>query len=157
MAAAAPLQAIVFGLLHPFDPVSMAQVALIGLGLALVYEWRQTLLTPIIMHGLRNVGGVTLMALMMAAAAAAPRLGVFGEPHERGFLIAGVVPDSAAEATGLQVGDVIKSVDGYPVADMPSLPEFIRSKQMGQIITIEFIRGPKVERVEVVLKKLKDQ
>ena len=86
VAAAAPLQAIVFGLLHPFDPVSMAQVALIGLGLALVYEWRQTLLTPIIMHGLRNVGGVTLMALMMAAAAAAPRLGGLWRASRTGVL-----------------------------------------------------------------------
>jgi membrane protease YdiL (CAAX protease family) len=155
VAVAASLQAIVFGLLHPYPPSAMAQVAVIGLGLALVYEWRKTLLTPMIMHSLRNVP-VAFMTAILAADAAAPRLGVFGEAHEGGFMIKRVVPASAAEAAGLQVGDVITNVDGSPVADLRSLTEVIRSKRMGQSITVTLMRRGKAARVEAVLKKLKE-
>ena len=47
---AAPLQAVAFGLLHPFGLADMAGVALVGLAFALLYEWRKTLVAPIMMH-----------------------------------------------------------------------------------------------------------
>ena len=73
MVVAAPLQALVFGFLHPFDVVDSALVALVGLACALLYEWRKTLLAPIMLHSMVNI--VWIVGIFVAAATA-PRLGV---------------------------------------------------------------------------------
>ena len=94
---AAPVQAVIFGLGHHFGPADTAAVMLIGLGLALLYEWRKTLLAPILMHAMVNALAMVVMAQSIAADAAAPRLGVYGETHERGVRLTKVVPDDAAD------------------------------------------------------------
>jgi membrane protease YdiL (CAAX protease family) len=150
---AAPLQAVVFGLIHPFGMADMAGVALIGLALALVYEWRRTLLAPVLMHFMVCALG---WAVMTSGIAAPPRLGVSGETHEGGCLVTAVVPGSAAETAGLEVGDVVMRLDGVSVTDMRSLTQTVRSKLVGQGVVVEFIRGGKAQRVTAVLTKLQE-
>jgi len=153
---AAPVQAIIFGLSHHFGPADTTGVALIGLALALLYEWRKTLVAPVLMHALVNALAMVIMAQSIAADAAAPRLGVYGETHERGVRLTDVVPDTAAASAGLQVGDVILSVDGERVADLPSLTKAVRKREVGQTVVVEFIRGAETHRVDAVLKKLRE-
>jgi len=153
LVVAAPLQAVVFGLVHPFGLADTAVVALIGLALGLLYEWRRTLLAPVLMHSMVCALGMAVTAWGIAAA---PRLGVSAETHEGGCLVTTVEPGSAAEAAGLRVGDVIKSLDGVLVADMRSLSRAVRSKQVGQEVVVEFIRGGKAQTVTAVLKKLRE-
>jgi membrane protease YdiL (CAAX protease family) len=150
---AVPLQAIVFGLSHPFGLADMTGVTLLGLAFALVYEWRQTLLTPILMHFVVNVLG---MAVMASGIADPPRLGVYGETHADGCLLTTVMPGSAAETAGLRVGDVVISLNGESVADMRSLTQAVRRKQVGQEVVVEFIREGKAQRVTAVLTKLRE-
>jgi S1-C subfamily serine protease len=150
------VQAIIFGLSHHFGPADTAAVVLIGLALALLYEWRKTLLAPVLMHSLVNTLAMAIMAQSIAADAAAPRLGVYGETHERGVRLMEVVPDTAAATAGLQVGDVIVSLDGERVADMPGLTQAVRKRQVGQMVVVEFIRGAQTHRVNAVLKKLRE-
>jgi membrane protease YdiL (CAAX protease family) len=152
---AAPLQAIVFGFLHPFDLASRAFVVTGGLALALVYEWRKTLLAPILLHVAINAVGMTYITWAIAADAAAPRLGVRGEAHKGGCLVTEVAPGSTAATANLQVGDVITAVDGEPVADILRLSQVIRRKRVGDTVSVEFIRGGKAQRVDAVLKGLK--
>jgi membrane protease YdiL (CAAX protease family) len=156
---AAPVQAIIFGLCHHFGPADTIGVVLIGLALALLYEWRKTLLAPVLMHALVNALAMAVMAQSIAADAAAPRLGVYGETHARGVLLTNVFPRTAADTAGLRVGDVIVSLDGEPVADMSGLTRAVRSKQVGQSVVVEFIRGGQTHRLDAVLQKLraKDQ
>ncbi len=149
-AVAAPLQAIVFGLLHPFALVDSALVALVGLACALLYEWRKTLLAPMLLHSMVNV---LWIVMMFWAVAAAPRLGVVGETDERGCKVTVVAPASAAETAGLRVGDVITAVDGEPVRDLQNLAQIIRSKVVGDQVVVELIRDGAAQRVDVVLKK----
>lgn len=156
VAVAAPLQAIIFGVSHHFGPADTAGVVLIGLALALLYEWRKTLIAPVFMHAMVNAFAMVVMAQSIVADAAAPRLGVYGEPHERGVLLLDVVAGTAAESAGLRVGDVIVSLDGEPVADMVRLTRAVRSKQVGQSVVVEFIREGQVHRVDVVLRKLRE-
>lgn len=152
----APVQAIVFGVLHPFGLVGSSAVAIYGLAFALVYEWRKTLLTAVLLHVLVNAVGMTLMAWHIAADAAAPRLGVVGETDERGCRLTMVAPDSGADTAGMRIGDVIVNLDGEPIADLTSLTKAVRSKQVGQKVTVEFIREGKTHQVEAVLKKLRE-
>ena len=53
--AAVVLQAVVFALLHPFDVFHLAVVFVLGLALAALYQWRKTLLAPILLHAMQNV------------------------------------------------------------------------------------------------------
>jgi membrane protease YdiL (CAAX protease family) len=152
---AMPLQAVAFGFYHPFGVVFSSAIAVGALGIAAVYEWRKTLLTPILTHSLINVMGLSLMALGFTADANAPRLGVSGSAHEGGCLVTEVVPASAAEKAGLQAGDVIVAVDGKTVAGIPGIFQIIRTKRVGDTVAVEFLRDGKAQRVEAVLNALR--
>lgn len=58
--AAVPLSALTFAIVHPQGPVGIVPLMTIGMMLALLREWRGTLLAPIIAHGCVN-GGTLLM------------------------------------------------------------------------------------------------
>ena len=150
------LQAIAFGLLHPFGMVGAAAVAVGGLALGLVYERRKTLLAPILLHALVNVAGMTFFAWGIATNAVDPQLGVYGETDERGCRLTMVVPGSAADLAGLRVGDVIVTLDGEPIADFQSLTQAVRSKQLGQTVVIKFIRNGETHQIKAFFKKLRE-
>jgi membrane protease YdiL (CAAX protease family) len=156
MFVAVLLQAVAFGLIHPFGLAGAAAVAVGGLALGLVYERRKTLLAPILLHALVNATGMTLIAWGIATNAVAPRLGVSGETDERGCRLTMVAPGSAADTAGLRVGDVIVTLDGEPIADLTSLTQAVRSKRLGQKVVIEFIRNGEPHQVEAVFKKLRE-
>ena len=151
---AAPIQAAVFGYFHPFGFANSAGIAMTALLLVLVYEWRKTLVTPILSHALMNAVGIALLTLSLAADAAAPRIGVLGEARQQGCLITELVAGGGAEAAGLQVGDVITTVDGEPVADIPGIARVIRKHQVGDTVSVEFLRAGKPRRAEVLHVRL---
>jgi membrane protease YdiL (CAAX protease family) len=153
---AAPVQAMIFGLSHHFGPADTAGVVLIGLGLSLLYEWRKTLVAPVLMHAMVNAFAMMVIAQSIAADAAAPRLGVYGETYEQGVLLKDVGPGTAADTAGLRVGDVIVSLDGEPVADFAGLTRSVRKRRVGQRVVVDFIREGQARRVEAVLKKLQE-
>ena len=153
---AALIQAAVFGYAHPFGLANSVAIGVGSLVLVLLYEWRKTLLAPILLHALVNSVGITFLAANAAAEAATPRLGVFGESHQGGYLIAEALPGSAADAAGLKAGDVITAVNGEPVADLPGLRSVIRKYQWGDTVSVEFLREGTAHRVDVVLVKPKE-
>ncbi len=150
------IQAVVFAWMHPFDLAQRGFVFIVGVGLGLIYEWRKTLLSPILLHAFVNALFMILFALNITVDADAPRLGVFGKSRDRGCEITTVVPGSAAEAAGLKAGDLITAVDEEPVADFGRLTRIIRGKKVGDRITIDFIREGEAKRVEAVLTKLRE-
>jgi membrane protease YdiL (CAAX protease family) len=154
--AAALLQAGVFSFFHNFGPAGSAAIALAGLAFAFVYEWRKTLVAPILLHLAINTVGLPFVAWGYVRAADAPRLGVYGETHKDGCRITAVVPETAADKAGLRVGDVIMSLDGQRVKNMESLTEAVRSKRVGQQVAVEFRRGGTVHQVDVILTKLSE-
>jgi membrane protease YdiL (CAAX protease family) len=151
-ALAAPLQAVIFGLLHPFDLANSAAVALTGLAFALLYEWRRTLLSAILFHALLNAVSLALLAWGVGTGPDGPFLGVNGARHEGGCLITEVAPGGAAERAGLRVGDVVTVVDGEPVTDIRAMAQVVRRRRVGDAVAIEFIRGGEARRVEAVLR-----
>jgi membrane protease YdiL (CAAX protease family) len=150
---AMPLQAVVFALAHPFGAADTAAVALLSVAFAVVYEWRKTLLAPVLLHTLVNA---VAMAVMAWAIASTPRLGVSGETHARGCLLTTVTPGSAADQAGMQTGDIVISLDGNPVADFRSLTQAVRRRQIGQTVVVEYLRGKDVYRVDAILTKLQE-
>lgn len=150
---AALLQAAAFGLLHPFDLIHATAVALAGFAFALVYEWRKTLLAPILMHALMNAVGMAILAAGAAAYADSPMLGLGGTAHEGGCLVTKLAPGGAAEAAGLRLGDVVATVDGEPVEDTEGIARIVRRRRPGDRISVDFVRGGKPHRAEVTLQR----
>jgi S1-C subfamily serine protease len=118
----------------------------------MVYEWRRTLLTPMFVHFLQNLT-VGLLTLAVAVQAAnAPLLGILGIGDKDGCLLKEVDAGSAAAEAGLQPNDIITSIDGYGVRDVPDLAAVLYYKRAGDKVVVEFLRDKKKQRVEVLLK-----
>ncbi len=64
----------------------------------------------------------------------------FGITTDQGALVAEVVPNSAADAAGLQPGDVITGVDGQEITENSQVGDIVRAMEPGDSITIEYER-----------------
>ncbi len=152
-AIAMVLQAGAFGFLHPFSFVHSLAASLIGLGLGIVYHWRKTLLTPIMLHSFQNMAAVGIMMWSIAATSQAPWLGVQTEADTNGSRIVFVSPGSPADIAGLKAGDIITTLDGQPAPDLPTISQAVRQKRAGDKMSVEFTRNGQTNRVEATLKK----
>jgi serine protease Do len=72
-------------------------------------------------------------------------------PQDSGVMVADVTPDGPAQAAGLQIKDVIVSVDGKPVDAMPSLIFQLLTRSAGDRVNIEVLRGSERLAAELTL------
>ncbi len=70
-----------------------------------------------------------------------------------GAVIAQVVPGSAAERAGLEVGDVIVAVGGDEVRNGAGLRNKIGLLRVGAKVRLEILRKGKRRSVELVIRK----
>jgi membrane protease YdiL (CAAX protease family) len=145
-------QAVLFSLSHPFALPQRVGIAVMSLGLAGLYEWRKTLLAPMFLHVMFNTLGLTALFWTTVWAANAPVFGVRPGAHERGCLIEEVVPGTAAEASGMKVGDVVTAIDGKPMTKPERLVRYVRTKQVGDKVSVDYLRAGEMHHVQVVLK-----
>jgi len=150
---AAIVQAFIFGALHTFGTVHAVVVFFLGLVLTAVYEWRKTLLTPILVHAGNNaIAAISYVALVIANAHS-PVLGVAGHDDPRGYQIDEVIAGGAAEKAGLAEGDVITKLDAEPVANFQQLIDARQKHRVGDTVTIEVLRDGQPRQIKVVLEK----
>jgi serine protease Do len=81
----------------------------------------------------------------------------FGMDKPRGALVARVMPDSPAEAAGLQVGDVITKFNGKDIGRSSNLPPLVGVSPVGKKVNVEILRRGKQEVLSVVLGELPEQ
>lgn len=70
---------------------------------------------------------------------------------EIGVLLATVTAGSAAEFAGLQVGDIVVSIDGAPVTAFEELAGLVQTSFPGQEIELQLMRDGELLTVAVVL------
>lgn len=75
----------------------------------------------------------------------------YGVSQTEGALITDVTPRSPADRAGLQLNDVVKSVDGEALNVETTLRDIIAAKQPGDVITLEVVRGEETLSIEVTL------
>jgi regulator of sigma E protease len=63
-------------------------------------------------------------------------------------LVQSITPDSAADHAGLQVGDLIVSVDGAPLVSFESFREIVRTSG-GRALAIQYARNGELHAVEI--------
>ena len=145
------LQAVAFGFLHSYGTFGTVLVILMGIALALAYEWRKTLLVPITMHLIQNAI-VLIHFLVWAAMAGNAVLGIHGVDTEQGCRIPHVASESGAEEAGLQVGDIVDHVEDIPVYSAREIAEVIHTRKPGETVWVGFIRNEKFYELLVRLK-----
>jgi putative serine protease PepD len=77
----------------------------------------------------------------------------YGISASRGAMITEVSPDSPAADAGLEVGDVVVSLDGQSVSTADQLVDAIRSHEPGDEVTIEYERDGRKREATVQLDR----
>jgi hypothetical protein len=76
----------------------------------------------------------------------------FGAPSEAGVLVSRVVPDSPAFRAGVEVGDIITSLDGESVASASALSHEVRSRSEGGAAALELYRDGRLQTLTADLE-----
>jgi serine protease Do len=87
--------------------------------------------------------------------AGGPVLGVSGDDDPKGCVITSIGENLPAEEAGLEVGDIITSLDGKPVSGFDSLKALVRGHKPGDRVRIEFQRGDETIKTMVKLAEWK--
>src|SRR5688500_430092 len=105
---------------------------------------------PLIVRvGSRGFIGVTLVEIT-------PELSAhYGAPREAGVVVSGVEADTPAGRAGVQVGDVITSVDGKRVRWTGDVSRAVRDKKGGETVEIEIVRDRAPRKVNVTVEERK--
>jgi uncharacterized iron-regulated protein len=80
------------------------------------------------------------------------RLGVQIEPFQSGVRITEVSPNSAAEAAGIQQGDIVVSFDGEEMHEPFDLTYAVGQKSPGDRVKVKLLRDGKVVETEAEMK-----
>ncbi len=76
-----------------------------------------------------------------------------GSADTDGARVRTVVAGSPADQAGIEVGDVITSVDGTKVTSMLGLMVSMRTHSPGEAIVVEFWRGGRSQKIEATLRE----
>jgi len=79
-----------------------------------------------------------------------------GLPDNRGALVNQVMEDSAASRGGLQVGDVIRAVNGTPVDTFSDVPPLIGAQAPGSRVKLLVMRDGRERELTVTLTELEE-
>ncbi len=82
--------------------------------------------------------------------------GAFGLENGKGALVAEVVGQSAAERAGIQAGDVITIIAGYPVNNAREFHNVEGQLPVGESITLEFFRNQEKMQARLNAEALKE-
>ncbi len=81
----------------------------------------------------------------------------FGLERPRGALIAEVMPDSPAQQSGLQAGDIVLSYDGEPIELSSDLPPMVGRTPVGEMAKLKVLRGGEVIELGVEIGQLPEE
>lgn len=78
----------------------------------------------------------------------------FDLPDTRGALVNGIQPGSPAEDAGIEIGDVIRAVDGTPIVRASDLPPIVGNMAPGTRVQLEVFREGRTRNFTVTLASL---
>lgn len=122
-----------------------------GVSLAVPTATIRRVVTDVVAHGQVRRGylGVGIQPVRLPAAVA-EQLG-----QETGLLLVSVEQDSPAEQGGLFMGDTIVAFEEQPVRHHDDLLSFLSGDLIGTTVTVDVLRGGRVQAVEVVIGERK--
>lgn len=81
----------------------------------------------------------------------------FGMEKPTGALVAKILPDSPAEESDIEVGDVILAYDGKEVKNSASLPSMVGKTKVGEIVKIKVARDGKTRIIKLKVGQLPEK
>lgn len=126
----------------------------IGIGFAIPIEMVSNVMDQLIEFGTvsRGLLGVSIVSVMPDVAE------VYGlGERSSGALVTDVVPHSAAEQAGIQIGDVIVSVNGEEVRDSGALRSAIGLLRPGDEVEVGIVRDGRARKVTATLNRLDEE
>jgi membrane-associated protease RseP (regulator of RpoE activity) len=153
VALALVVQAALFAAMHQYDLTYALFVFAGGLVFGLIYEWRRTLITPIAAHFTGNTVSVVLVGLAISAHHARPTLGVMLADEPGGARVTLVMPGSAADAAGIEPGDLIVALDGQSMSASKDVVDAVRQCEVGDEIVLTVQRGDALETLRATLRR----
>jgi Do/DeqQ family serine protease len=122
----------------------------VGIGFAIPVNMVRAVMEQLIATGSvrRGLLGVNIQDVTPEIAA------TFGLPGNSGALVSQVSPESAAERAGIQIEDVIVSINGTRLRDSGSLKNAIGLLPPGQSVSVGLIRDGREQTVTAVLGEL---
>ena len=69
-----------------------------------------------------------------------------------GIYVVHINEDSPASSSGIQIGDIITSIDGKSINNMIELREYVYTKSPGDAVSINISRGYVTRTYDVMLK-----
>jgi len=119
----------------------------VGIGFAVPSEIAQSIMRQILDFGevRRGLLGVTIQTMDSESAEA------LGTDVDRGALITGIEPGSAAEDAGLQVDDIITGVNGKRIDSNRELANAIGLRGSGEDVSIDYVRNGQERKVNAQL------
>jgi serine protease Do len=98
-------------------------------------------------HLHRGLIGINMQAITPALAAG------LGLSRDSGVMVSDVAPDSAAEAAGIGVKDVITTVNEKPVESVPMLSLELSRYAAGDTVTLGLLRGTQTVQTRVTVRE----
>ena len=119
----------------------------IGIGFAIPSNMARSVMDQLLEFGevRRGLLGVTILTITPDIAEA------YDIKESQGALVSQVLPESAAERAGVQVGDVIRSVDGKSISNANDLRNTIGLKRSGDTVELEIIRDKRKRTLKAKL------
>ena len=74
-------------------------------------------------------------------------------PTEKGVVVTNVIPGSEADRSGIEVADILVRMDDNEINNVRDLIKVINNHKVGDMVTMEFFRGPGIVKLKTVLQK----
>jgi serine protease Do len=104
-------------------------------------------------QNLRKSGRVERVAVGLKTQNITPTLALgLGLGRSWGTIISDIAAGGAAEATGLQVGDIILAIDGRPILGRPDFINALYLHPTDQVLKIDVLRGAQTRSFNVAVK-----
>ena len=119
----------------------------IGIGFAIPINMARQIMDQLLTHGEIQRGriGVQIQDLIPDLAEA------LGTSHERGAVVAQVIPGTPAEAAGIQIGDVIVEMNGEAVVGSSDLRNKVGLLRVGDAVRLTIERDGKPMTIELAV------
>ncbi len=120
-----------------------------GIGFSIAINTAKSIAQDIIQHGrvLRPWLGIAGLTVNKSVAA------YYGLPVDHGAMIAQMVSGGPAEHAGLEAGDIITEVEGVRIDSVEELQDRLRSRKVGDSVSIAFQRGRAKNQVRIRLRE----
>jgi serine protease Do len=124
-----------------------------GIGFAIPVNVAKEILPQLKEKGKVTRGGIGVYVQKMTPELAKS----FGMEKSKGALVADIIPGGAAEAAGIQRGDVIVKFDGKEIDEMNELPRMVAATPVGKEVEVEVLREGKPLKIKLKVGELKDE